>query len=150
MSGNTCAWSCVKVCCWVCSSAVACVAPADVNRSRMCIWTELQSLKQRLGTWKLSPFQGLFLPCVQQSKKSLLLVFVWIFFTDPGAVGSLRADSQKGFLLSLDRELVVRENDAVILGDIIKLSRRLGLRQLEESLNADFTLCVSHLLIFRE
>lgn len=116
----------------------------------MCIQAELKSLKQRLGTWKLSPFQGLFLPRTQQTKKSLLLVFVLIFFTDPGAVGSLRADPKKGFLHSLDRELVVRENYAVILGDTVKLSRRLSPRQLEAILNADFTLHVSHFLIFHE
>lgn len=117
----------------------------------MCIWTEeLQRLKQRLSTWKLSPFQGLYLLRTQHSKKSLLLVFVLIFLTDPGAVGSLRADPQKGFLLSLDREQDVRENYAVILGDTIKLSRRLGPRQLEAILNADFTLRVSHLQLFHE
>lgn len=32
-------------CCCVCSCSVACVAPADVNRSHMCVWREeLQSL----------------------------------------------------------------------------------------------------------
>lgn len=151
VSGNTRAWWCDNVRCWVCSSAVACVAPADINRSRMCIQAEeLKSLKQRLGTWKLSLFQGLFLPRTQQTKKSLLLVFVLIFFTDPGAVGSLRADPKKGFLHSLDREPVVRENYAVILGDTVKLSRRLSPRQLEAILNADFTPRVSHFLIFHE
>lgn len=95
-------------------------------------------------------FQGLFLHHIQQSEKTLLPVFVWIFFTDPSELGSLGADPQKGFLLSLDCELVVRENYAVILGDTIKLSRRLGPRQLEAILHADFAPCMSHLLIFHE
>lgn len=57
---------------------------------------------------------------------------------------------QKGFLLGLDHERVVKENYAVILGDPIKLSHRLEPCQLEAVLNADFTLRVSHLLIFHE
>lgn len=151
MFGNTWAWSCTKVCCWLCSSTVACVAPAGVNKSRMCIWTEeSQSLKQCLSTWDLSPLQGVFLPRAEQSKKSLLLGFVLVFFTDPNAVGNFRENPQKGFLLRLYCELVVRENYAVILRDTIKLSCRLGPRQLEAILNAHFTLCVSQLLTFHE
>lgn len=40
VSGDTRAWSCGNVCSRLCSSAVACAAPADGNQSHMRIWTE--------------------------------------------------------------------------------------------------------------
>lgn len=86
----------------------------------------------------------------QKKKKSLLLVFALIPSTAPSAAGSLGADPQKGFLRTLGGELAARERPAVIPGDTTTLSRRLGPRQLEAILNADFTLPVSCLLIFHE